>query len=55
METKIEKEARPVFKDDMVKIVYTEKSQYHKPGQEDFVHRFLAEKLVRKGVAKMSK
>ena len=55
METKVEKEARVVYKDDMVKIVYTNKSVYHKDGEEDFVHRLQAEKLVKKGVAKMSR
>lgn len=48
METKVEKEARVVYKDDMVKIVYTNKSVYHKEGEEDFVHRLQAEKLVKK-------
>ena len=55
METKVEKEQRVVYKDDMVKIVYTNKSAYHKEGEEDTVHRLQAEKLIRKGVAKMSK
>lgn len=55
METKVEKEARVVYKDDMVKIVYTNKSVYHREGEEDFVHRLQAEKLVKKGVAKMSR
>nr|DAM73904.1 MAG TPA: hypothetical protein [Caudoviricetes sp.] len=55
METKVEKEARVVYKDDMVKIVYTNKSAYHKEGEEDTVHRLQAEKLVKKGVARMAR
>lgn len=53
METKVEKEARPVLKEDMVEITYTEKSNFHKPGEKEVVHRLMAEKLVKKGVAKM--
>lgn len=55
METKIEQESRPVFKDDMVEVVYTAKCAYHKEGDKDVVHRILAEKFVKKGIAKLTK
>ena len=53
METKVEKESIPVFKNDLVEIVYTPKSAYHANGDKDVVHRLQAEKLVKKGVAKI--
>lgn len=55
METKVEKESIPVFKNDLVEIVYTSKSSFHKNGDKDVVHRLQAEKLVKKGVAKLAK
>ena len=55
METKIEQESRPVFKDDMVEVVYTAKCAYHKEGDKDVIHRILAEKFVKKGIAKLTK
>ena len=54
METKVEKETK-VYKDDMVDIVYTNKSSYHKAGDKDTVHRLHAEKLIQKGVAKAAR
>lgn len=51
METKVEKETR-VYKDDMMEIVYTNKSSFHKTGEKETVHRLQAEKLIQKGVAK---
>ena len=55
METKVEKESIPVFKNDLVEIVYTSKSSFHKNGDKDVIHRLQAEKLVKKGVAKLAK
>ena len=47
--------SRPVFKDDMVEVVYTAKCAYHKEGDKDVIHRILAEKFVKKGIAKLTK
>lgn len=55
METKVEREATPVKKDDLVEIVYTDKCSFHKAGEKDVVHRLQAEKLEKKGVAKISR
>lgn len=53
MEKKIE--GRKVMKDDYVTVVYTEKSRFHKAGEEGVLHRLAAEKLVEKGFAKMKR
>lgn len=42
-----------VKKDDQVVIEYTEKAAYHKAGDRSTVHRYLAGKLKKKGVAKI--
>lgn len=56
METKVEKESeREVKIGDVVEIEYTEKATYGKKGSKEIVHRILAEKLVKKGVAKIVK
>lgn len=54
METKVEKESK-VYKDDMVEVIYTNKSSFHKAGDKETIHRIQAEKLVQKGVAKLSR
>lgn len=38
---------------DYVEIVYTDTSSYHDAGDTEKVHRLLADKLVKKGVAKL--
>lgn len=54
METKVEKEAEKEIRiGDVVEIEYTEKAAYGKKGERATVHRILAEKLVKKGVAKI--
>lgn len=53
MENKIE--GKKVMKNDNVTIVYTEKSRFHKAGEEAVLHRLAAEKLVAKGFAKLKK
>lgn len=56
METKVEKESvRDFIIGDVVEIEYTEKAAYGKKGEKATVHRILAEKLVKKGVAKIVK
>lgn len=40
---------------DPVTIEYTAKSAYHKAGTRETVHRVLAEKFVKKGIAKIVK
>lgn len=40
---------------DPVTIEYTAKSAYHKAGEKEAVHRVLAEKFVKKGIAKIVK
>lgn len=43
---------KKVFKSDKVRIEYTDKCKYHKSGDTAEVHSLLAEKLIKKGVAK---
>lgn len=40
---------------DPVTIEYTAKSAYHKAGVQETVHRVLAAKFVKKGIAKIVK
>lgn len=45
-----EKATKP---NDPVTIEYTAKAAYHKDGKQETVHRVLAEKFVKKGIAKI--
>lgn len=54
MEIKTEKEVE-VKKDDLVEVIYNEKSAYHKAGEKELVHRICAKKLEKKGIAKIVK
>lgn len=47
------KEAKIVYKNDVKTIEYTEKAKHGKAGKREVVHAILAEKLSKKGVAKI--
>ena len=48
-------EEKLVLGRDDVKIEYTAKSKFHKPGDKAVVHSLQADKLVKKGFAKTVK
>lgn len=48
-------EEKAIKPNDPVTIEYTAKSAYHKTGTQETVHRVLAEKFVKKGIAKIVK
>lgn len=47
------KEEKIIYKDRMVTIEYTAKAAFNKKGTREEVHEILAEKLEKKGVAKI--
>ena len=48
-------EEKAIKPNDPVTIEYTAKSAYHKAGTQETAHRVLAEKFVKKGIAKIVK
>lgn len=46
---------KTILPQDDVVIEYTDKAQYHPPGDTEKVHRYLAEQFVKKGIAKIKK
>lgn len=48
-------EKNAIKPNDPVTIEYTAKSAYHEAGKRETVHRVLAEKFVKKGIAKIVK
>lgn len=47
------KDAKVVYKNDVKTIEYTDKAKHGNSGKREVVHAILAEKLVKKGVAKI--
>lgn len=46
---------KTILPQDDVVIEYTDKAQYHPPGDTEKVHSYLAEQFVKKGIAKIKK
>lgn len=46
---------RTILPQDDVLVEYTDKAQYHPAGHKERVHSLLAEKFVKRGVAKIAK
>ena len=49
------KEKKVIYKNDLVTVEFNEKSAYHKKGDREEVHRVMAEKFEKKGIAKIVK
>lgn len=49
------KEEKVIYKNDLVTVEFNEKSAYHKKGDREEVHRVMAEKFEKKGIAKIVK